>query len=80
MNTCSGCPARWTGHRTAHCGNCHRSFSTVGNFDKHRSPDGEHGHCRYPGVVGLVQRDGVWSMPPPDPTKSRADWWSKDIL
>lgn len=63
MNTCSGCPARWSGHRTAHCGSCHRTFSTVANFDRHRSPNGPHGACRFPGLVGLTQRDGVWSMP-----------------
>lgn len=69
MNTCGGCPKRWTGFRKAHCSSCHRTFSTVANFDRHRSPAGLHGSCRYPALVGLVQRGGVWSMPPPDPTK-----------
>lgn len=79
MNTCGGCLARWSGHTKAHCGSCHRTFSTVGNFDRHRSKDGERGSCLHPASVGLVERGGldpVWSMPPQDPTKGRVDWWA----
>jgi hypothetical protein len=76
--SCGGCPARWSRTRIAHCGACHRTFSTVGNFDRHRSNRGKHGACLDPVTVGMVERDFVWGMPPPDPTKTRADWWNKN--
>lgn len=64
--TC-GCGAGWTGERMAHCGACHATFTTVGNFDKHRR--GGSG-CREPREAGLVGRERttgvVWSSPGAD--------------
>jgi hypothetical protein len=61
------CGAGWTGERTAHCGGCHATFTTVGNFDKHRR--GGLG-CREPagcGLVGRETRTGVrWHAPGAD--------------
>lgn len=55
--TCPRCDAAWTGLATAHCSACHRTFTTVSAFDKHR--DGSHSrgtrHCVDPETVGLVQ-------------------------
>lgn len=62
-HTCA-CGARWTGTRMAHCGACHATFTTVGNFDRHRR--GGRG-CREPAEAGLVGREtptGVrWHAP-----------------
>jgi len=72
--TCGGCTATWTALGTAHCGACHRSFSTVGLFDAHRSQYGERGRCLDPATLTvrrgphagqpiMVLRDGIWSRP-----------------
>jgi hypothetical protein len=56
------CGAWWTGASRAHCGGCHRTFSTVGNFDKHRTADGEHGTCWPPEERGLTARGVVYGV------------------
>ncbi len=70
--TCGGCTATWTALGTAHCGACHRSFSTVGLFDAHRSQYGERGRCLDPATLTvrsggrralLELRDGLWCGP-----------------
>jgi hypothetical protein len=65
------CGAGWTGDRLAHCGACHATFTTVGNFDRHRR--GGLG-CRPPAEAGLVGREtpsGVrWSAPGADVPKA----------
>lgn len=64
--TCSGCPARWHGLNVAHCSVCHESFSTVANFDRHRTYDayGDRA-CLRPTDVGLVLNGrSHWSQPP----------------
>lgn len=51
----------------AHCGaaGCHRTFSTVANFDKHRTGDAEHRHCADPATVGLrLGTDQIWRGEP----------------
>lgn len=42
------CGREWTGLSQAHCPTCHRHFSTVANFDRHRP--GSTG-CQYPADV-----------------------------
>jgi hypothetical protein len=32
---CRRCGTRWQGEAIAHCGRCHLTFTTVGNFDAH---------------------------------------------
>lgn len=63
--SCGRCSARWSGTAKAHCAasGCHRTFSTVSNFDRHRTIDGERGACRDPQDIGLIDRDGIWGMP-----------------
>lgn len=57
---CSGCDNTWTGMAMAHCPTCHNTFSTVGNFDRHRKD----GKCITPKKAGLVQnKRGTWRMP-----------------
>ena len=66
---CGGCDARWTGQRTAHCSGCHRTFSGVELFDRHRSADGPRGHCVDPETFppGITElRDGMWRGPKVD--------------
>jgi len=33
---CNGCVNRWGGHGTCHCAKCHRTFTGLTAFDKHR--------------------------------------------
>lgn len=55
---CGGCTHRWWGLRMAHCSECHRTFSTPRNFDRHRTGDVESRTC---GTAGLVEvRPDVW--------------------
>jgi hypothetical protein len=57
--TCGRCAARWTATRAAHCAGCHRTFSTVSGFDKHRRDGG----CLEPAAVGLELRNGMFRGP-----------------
>ncbi len=74
LNTCSGCPATWTGLSTCHCSGCHQTFAGVGLFDAHRTQYGESGKCRRPadmivagglraGEPAMFFREGVWRGP-----------------
>ena len=71
MFGCGGCDARWQGANTSHCANtgCHQTFSTVGNFDRHRRG----GECREPSTVGLI-RNGrsypCWGLPGQQPEEA----------
>ena len=66
---CAKCPARWSGHLTAHCAACHQTFTGLGAFDRHR--DGSHTSrqgrfCLTPGKAGLVLADRLypcWGLP-----------------
>lgn len=70
--TCGGCDASWTALGAAHCSGCHRTFSSVGLFDRHRTAaGGEHGSCLDPGRLVNAStgervaflRDGIWRGP-----------------
>ena len=65
---CPRCEARWGGLKTAHCAACHNTFTTVGNFDRHRTGDHSKStrHCLPPTDVGLIDAgrdDPCWGMP-----------------
>lgn len=69
-NTCGGCDATWTASRAAHCGACHRTFSGVDLFDRHRDQRGEHGACLDPATLTdthgqpvMFFRDNMWRGP-----------------
>lgn len=53
---CGKCSGRWGGTRTAHCGGCCRTFSSLGSFDKHRTGSHAYGtrHCLDPATAGLA--------------------------
>lgn len=34
---CNGCTSRWGGLSTAHCTGCHRTFSGINAWEKHRA-------------------------------------------
>lgn len=59
------CGTRWSGERAAHCAaaGCHQTFTTVGNFDRHRRG----GTCHDPATIGLTERTRsgytLWSQP-----------------
>lgn len=59
---CPRCPSWWTGTRSGHCTACHRTFTSIAAFDKHRS--GSHAkstrHCVDPETVGLVPAGRAW--------------------
>lgn len=76
------CGARWTDLRAAHCGSCHRSFSSVALFDRHRSVAGDHGACLNPDTITnangervMSYRDGAWRGPEmTEEQKIKAGW------
>jgi hypothetical protein len=45
--TCNGCEHTWTGLRFAHCSACHRTFSGVAGFERHRFA----GRCIDPAIM-----------------------------
>lgn len=65
------CGHTWTALGAAHCSSCHRTFSAVGLFDKHRSAVGDHGRCHNPAEIlhnrtqeQLMHfRDDMWRGP-----------------
>lgn len=70
--SCNGCGNTWTGLSRAHCAaeGCHRTFGSVGLFDRHRSSAGKHGTCLDPtsitnsnGERVMFYRDGMWRGP-----------------
>jgi hypothetical protein len=60
MGECSYCGTDWPVHLTrfAHCGGCHKNFSSDSAFDAHRRGDPEFGmrDCEHPELAGLVLR------------------------
>lgn len=73
-NTCSDCPATWTGLTVCHCSGCHQTFAGAGLFDVHRTQYSEHGTCRRPadmlttsgirtGEPVMFFREGMWRGP-----------------
>lgn len=55
--SCAGCDKKWGGFAACHCTVCHETFTTVGNFDRHRKT----GKCEHPTACGFVQgQNGVW--------------------
>jgi hypothetical protein len=57
------CGSRWAGKLTSHCGSCHRTFSGVGAFDRHRRG----GVCLDPTGAGMALLSGraydAWGFP-----------------
>lgn len=59
---CADCPTLSPGNQ-CHCSVCHATFSTVGNFDRHRP---SYSGCAHPADVGLIpstRSPGVWCQP-----------------
>lgn len=74
---CGRCDNRWGGLNTAHCGaeNCHRTFTGIVAFDKHRAGSHAAGtrHCVDPQTVGLVDAGRAypcWGLP-----SDGERWW-----
>lgn len=63
------CDAWWTGLTTAHCSSCHNTFTSVANFELHRSS----GECRQPKYIGLVPADKPW--PGWSQPAAEIPWW-----
>lgn len=71
MTICRPCGTTWTGLRIAHCGSCHRTFTTVASFDRHRAGTKDRrlkaGECHDPVEVGQVQNQrGQWHKADPE--------------
>lgn len=63
------------GETVMECATCHRIFSGLTNFDKHRT--GDERLCVDPSTVGLVWRENrqLWSTPPmTEEQKMKAGW------
>ncbi|ELP67711.1 hypothetical protein STRTUCAR8_08608 [Streptomyces turgidiscabies Car8] len=60
------CGQWWTGNERSHASCCHRTFSSLSAFDKHRKG----GTCNSPDTVGLVSRQKpyglLWGWPAPE--------------
>jgi len=60
------CKQWWTGAERSHCGGCHRTFTSLTSFEKHRKGL----RCNDPTTVGLVARQKpygeLWGLPAPD--------------
>lgn len=61
---CPRCEATWTGLSVCHCSACHRTFSGIGLFDKHRRRDACVDPAEMPGELRLV--DEIWRYPERD--------------
>ena len=66
ITRCTGCHARWSGFRPAHCGTggCHLTFSGATAFDLHR----HRGECLNPRKVNLIEQPNpqggvLWGWP-----------------
>lgn len=51
----------------AHCGACHRTFSRVSGFDRHR----REGVCLDPAPLGFAETGRVWRQPISDEDQLR---------
>jgi len=62
MGYCIKCKERWTGSGKAHCTGCHKTFRSVGGFDKHRRDF----TCYDPADIGMeMDENGCWFTPMP---------------
>lgn len=58
MGFCFHCKSTWTGLNRAHCVGCHRTFNSVGAFDKHRVGC----QCADPQDLGMkADEKGIWA-------------------
>lgn len=51
------CGRRWDKLKTCHCCVCHRTFTAITGFDRHR----RNGKCLDPATVGLVDANRTYS-------------------
>lgn len=60
------CQRWWTGAERSHASCCHRTFSSLSAFDRHRKG----GRCNDPAAMGLVARvkpfGELWGWPGPE--------------
>jgi len=62
MGYCVKCREKWTGLSRAHCTGCHRTFNSVGAFDRHRV----NFKCLDPVDLGMkMDEKGIWFKPMP---------------
>jgi hypothetical protein len=56
------CGSQWSGTRTAHCGACCSTFSSLTAFDQHQRNVEPGELCRKPQDAGLVPVDRPWGV------------------
>ena len=70
---CRDCDVEWGGQEACHCcrrtGGCGEVFSTIRNFDAHRTGDPDDRRCLHPRScrprMVVVREPGVWGRPGP---------------
>ena len=68
MGFCLKCKEKWTGANRCHCTGCHRTFHSVGGFDKHR----KNFKCLDPIDLGMeMDEKGIWSTKMSETLKNR---------
>ncbi len=60
MSGCSKCKAEWGGNDSAHCAECHTTFTGIAAFDAHRHT----GTCTAPPSGLSLTIPLVWTTPP----------------
>ncbi len=70
MGSCRKCRTKWTGLRRCHCSGCHKTFNSVGGFDKHRKDF----KCLDPLDLKMEMDDkGIWAVPMTEEYKKRLE-------
>ena len=60
MSKCPTCNEIWSGSARCHCTSCHKTFNSLGAFDKHRKAF----KCIDPETLGMQMNEkGIWSTP-----------------
>jgi hypothetical protein len=72
------CGAHWSGTRTAHCGGCHWTFTSLSAFDKHQRSVNYRTVCLDPVEAGLVPHakswGTVWGLPDDGHWATKGSW------
>ncbi len=74
MGYCAVCKESWKSVSWAHCSGCHRTFRSVGGFEKHRRDM----KCLDPDDLGMkMDEKGCWYTPLDEKAKKRMGIASK---
>lgn len=75
MGICIVCKEKWTGNNRCHCSGCHRTFNSVGAFDRHRRDGG----CLDPIDLGMeMSPESIWASKMSEEDKVRLGYGRKE--